>query len=229
MRPASWRFSRGAILGPVRLSDSPGTCSEALFWTRGGKGVSVLLFAWFFVFPFLFCFAAANVFLEGPSRRSRRSGQNGWSRPPLGRVIPRGCVFRRGGLVLSTSGILSAYFVSQRVTRTPGAVLSGEGALHLPPQAPFFTCTFLCSRPRFFFVIFFWPSRPRLDSETMLCIYFLFRECIPRMECQIPRSVPRMPRNSPRATRDARQKSSPSPGPPSSDLMWDEGEMLSVF
>ena len=51
-----------------------------------------------------------------------------------------------------------------------------------------------------------------LHLYIYIYISLLFRECIPRMECRIPRSVPRMPRNS-----------------LSSDLMWDEGEMLSVF
>ena len=51
----------------------------------------------------------------------------------------------RGGLVPSISGILTAYSSSHRVTGTPRAFLSGEGALSLPPQALFHT--HLCLLP----------------------------------------------------------------------------------
>ena len=56
-------FFRGAILGPGRFWDSPGTCSEAPFLgTRGGRGVPCFL-CLVFSFPLLFCFAA-TLFLD---------------------------------------------------------------------------------------------------------------------------------------------------------------------
>ena len=64
---------RGAILGPVRFWDSPGTCSEALFLGREAAGVFVCFSCLVVLFPLLFCFAATHFF--SPSRWSRRSGQ----------------------------------------------------------------------------------------------------------------------------------------------------------
>ena len=123
-------------------------------------------FVWFLFSPF--GFAAAHVFLDDPSRRSRRRGQNGWSRPPLGRVIPRGCVFRRGGLVPSFSGFLSAYFVCQRVTGTPRAFLIWGGGALSAPSGPFFTRTLLLFPAVFFFFVFFcWPLGPSLACQTL--------------------------------------------------------------
>ena len=83
-----------------------------------------------------------------------------------------------GGIILgrldTPFGIhFSLLCVWQRVTGTPRAFFSGEGALSLPPQALFHTHLSFASRPRFFFVFFFFslslfagPWGPELDSLT---------------------------------------------------------------
>ena len=60
-------FFRGAILGPGRFWDSPGTCSEAPFsWDARRQGCSVLLLLGFFFSPsVLFC---GHTFSRCPSR-----------------------------------------------------------------------------------------------------------------------------------------------------------------
>ena len=58
-----------------------------------------------------------------------------------------------------------AYSGSHRVTGTPRASLSGEGALYLPPQALFHTHLFLFPAPGFFCKR--WPSGPRMDCQTL--------------------------------------------------------------
>ena len=52
VRPASWCFPWGAILGPTRCWDSPGTLLRPFFWTRGSKGVLVVSFCCFCFFHF---------------------------------------------------------------------------------------------------------------------------------------------------------------------------------
>ena len=76
VRPASWCFPWGAILGPTRFWDSPGTLLRPFLWTRGGKGVLVASFCCF-RFPLLLCFAAVFT-------RARRGG------PVIVRGIPPG-------------------------------------------------------------------------------------------------------------------------------------------
>ena len=76
VRPASWCFPWGAILGPTRFWDSPGTPLRPFLWTRGGKGVLVASFCCF-RFPLLLCFAAVFT-------RTRRGG------PVIVRGIPPG-------------------------------------------------------------------------------------------------------------------------------------------
>ena len=73
-------FPWGAILGPTRFWDSPGTLLRPFFWTRGGKGVLVVSFCCF-CFPLLLCFATlftatrrgGPVVVRGipPGRRTR--------------------------------------------------------------------------------------------------------------------------------------------------------------
>ena len=121
--------------------------------TRGGKGASLLLVPCF-VFPLFVLFCG---FTRSPSRLSSRSGQPvltpsrapGSPSPPLGRVIPRGALLaRRVGPLHFWD--FDGLFGSHRVTGTPRAFLSGEGALYLPPQALFRTHLCLFPRPRFF-------------------------------------------------------------------------------
>ena len=76
VRPFLLVFCRGAILGPGRFLDSLGTSLRPFSWTRGGKGVSLLLVLVLF-FPFSFCFAAFFT-------RSRRGG------PVIERGVPPG-------------------------------------------------------------------------------------------------------------------------------------------
>ena len=74
-------FPWGAILGPTRFWDSPGTLLRPCFWTRGGKGVFLVVSFCCFCFPLLLCFAAfftptrrgGPVFVRGmpPGRRTR--------------------------------------------------------------------------------------------------------------------------------------------------------------
>ena len=95
VRPASWWFSRGAILGPARFWDSPGTYGA---WARSPlprpfsgdarrQGFSCASLALFSFSPcVLFC---GHTFSRSPSRWSRRSGP--WGSPqPLARVRARG-------------------------------------------------------------------------------------------------------------------------------------------
>ena len=54
-------FLRGAILGPARFWDSPGTCSEAPFsWDARRQGCFLASCPWFAFSP-LFCSAASHV------------------------------------------------------------------------------------------------------------------------------------------------------------------------
>ena len=76
VRPFLLVFFRGAILGPGRFLDSLGTSLRPVSWTRGGKGVSLLLVLVLF-FPFSFCFAAFFT-------RARRG------RPVIVRGVPPG-------------------------------------------------------------------------------------------------------------------------------------------
>ena len=156
VRPSFLAFCRGAILGPGRFLDSPGTPLRLFL---GREAAWVLLVASLFVVCFFspsVLFAAAHVFLAGPSRRSRQRGP-GWSRPPLGRVIPRGCVFRRGGYGRPLSRTIFGPVVAYGSQGPQGPSLSGGGALMAPPRS-FFTRTLVFfSRPRvfFFFCVFF--------------------------------------------------------------------------
>ena len=109
----------------------------------------------------------------------------------------------RGGLVPSISGILTAYSGSHRVTGTPRAVLSGEGALYLPPQALFHTHLSFVSRPRFFLFFFLsrWPSGPRMECLTLLAAMQNSERCsenTPELsECHSERHALRDPHPSP--------------------------------
>ena len=144
---------RGAILGPVRFWDSPGTCSEALFLGREAAGVFVCFSCLVVFFPLLFCFAATHFF--SPSRWSRRSGQRvispaprpsegegsassaeGWSPPFLG--------FCR--LFLIARG-------SQGPSDTASKAFCLGRGLFTGPLRPFFTRTFV--PPQFFFLLSF--------------------------------------------------------------------------
>ena len=101
-------------------------------------------------------FAAAHVFLAGPSRRSRQRGP-GWSRPPLGKVIPRGCVFRRGGYGRPLSRTIFGLVVAYGSQGPQGPSLSGGGAL-MPPRS-FFTRTLVFfPAPGFFLLAFFFKG-----------------------------------------------------------------------
>ena len=64
VRPFFLVFWRGAILGPGRFWDSPGTPLRPFSRTRGGKGVSLLLVLCF-VFPRFVLFCGRTLFLEG--------------------------------------------------------------------------------------------------------------------------------------------------------------------
>ena len=134
-------FSRGAILGPARFWDSPGTYglsslapSEAPFLgTRGGRGVS-LLFVFGFCFPLLFLLCG-RALSRCSSRWSRRSGLRGSPQPPFLDLL--------------------AYFVRQRVTGTlgrtaSGTFLLGRGPLSLPLQALFSHARLFFPAPGFF-------------------------------------------------------------------------------
>ena len=151
VRPFFLAFCRGAILGPGRFLDSPGTPLRLFL---GREAAWVLLVIFLFVvccFSLSVLFAAAHVFLAGPSRRSRRRGP-GWSRPPLGRVIPRGCVFRRGGYGRPLSStILRLVFGSGH--RDPRTVVIWRGGVYCPSQVLFHTHVlfFPCPRVLFFF------------------------------------------------------------------------------
>ena len=63
VRPFFLVFWRGAILGPGRFWDSPGTPLRPFSRTRGGKGVSLLLVSCF-VFPRFVLFCGRTLFLE---------------------------------------------------------------------------------------------------------------------------------------------------------------------
>ena len=165
-------------------------CAPGFFWILSG-----LLWGLFFgreaarcfiasracvVFPLFVLFCGFTPFLEArlgflaevgsPSRffqpkwaerdvRARPSGE--WS---------PGERFLRGGLVPSISGILTAYSSSHRVTGTPRAFLSGEGALYLPPQALFHTHLCLFPAPGFFF-------SSRMECSTLLATMQTSERC----------------------------------------------------
>ena len=155
-------------------------------------------------------FAAAHVFLAGPSRRSRR-------RAPLSRVIPRGCVFRRGGYGRPLSStILRLVFGSGHRDPKDRCYLAGGRLLSLP--GPFSHARFVFSLPQVFFFWAFEAPTGQRDGDVYIymCVYiythiytsislyiYIYSSengiCSPRTECRAPRAVPRIPRNSQRA------------------------------
>ena len=141
---------------------------------RHGCFLSLLFLSCVFFSPSVL-FAAAHVFLAGPSRRSRQRGP-GWSRPPLGRVIPKGCVFRRGGYGRPLSRTIFGLVVAYGSQGPQGPSLSGGGALMAPPKVLFHTHFGCFFRPRVFFCWFFFlrPSGPGacdglIDDCTETC------------------------------------------------------------
>ena len=124
-----------------------------------------------FLFPLVFS-CAATPFLEGPgvvslTRRvvlptPRRSDSQGKAQSWA------------GAFDAPFSGILSAFFVCQRVTGTLGrtasrAFLSGKGALFAAPsQALFHTARLFFSRPRFVFCL---GLRGPLPLESSLAMH----------------------------------------------------------
>ena len=95
---------------------------------------------------FPFTVVCATLFLEGPSRRSRRRGQKiGWSRPPLGRVIPT-LLARRVGPLLFWD--FDGFFGQPEGRRDPrGLFIWGGGALSAP-SGPFSHARFCFSLPQ---------------------------------------------------------------------------------
>ena len=110
-----------------------------------------------------------------------------------------------------------------------GRFIWGGGALSTP-SGPFFTRTFLCSRPRFFFGL-----RGPDWIARRCCVYiyiyiYISLSCSENVFQEWNVEFQDLFRECPGTLRELRQKSSPSPGPPpSSDLIWDEEEMLSAF
>ena len=122
------------------------------------------------VFPLLVLFAAFFT-------RTRRGGPvivRGVppckpSRLPFARVRAKGEASSSAVWTRPFGIHFSLLCVWQRVTGTPRAFFSGEGALSLPPQALFHTHLSFASRPRFFFFslsLFAGPCGPELDSLT---------------------------------------------------------------
>ena len=157
-RPASWRFLRGAFLGPARFWDSPGTLPRPFFLgTRGGRGVSWLLVLGL-CFPLLFCSAASHVLLEGPANGSTYGRPGALDVPPLARVRAGGSPSEGGGLVPSCFWDLAAMFCLAEGHRDPRThsvqgLLVGEGGVLSAPSGLFFSHALVTvfPRPRFFF------------------------------------------------------------------------------
>ena len=162
------RFGRASFLsgvlsgchsGPRAFFGFSRDFSEAFFSDARRQGCFIASRACV-VFPLFVLFCSFTPFLEArvgflaevgsPSRLFEPK----WAE----RAVPRGALLARRVGPLH-SGILTAYFCSHRVTGTPQAFLSGEGAPSLPPQAPFHTHLFLFPAPVFFLL---GPSRPSL-------------------------------------------------------------------
>ena len=171
VRPFFLAFCRGAILGPGRFWDSPGTPLRPFFWTRGGKGASLLLVPCF-VFPVSFCFAAFFTRLEGADPSSYEAYPRVIEPAPRPSEGP-GSAIVRGRLDTAFRDIFFALMCLAEGHRDPGTIFGGEGVLSLPPQVPFSHALLSFTRPRFFFVLFFfflgpWGPASELESLTRL-------------------------------------------------------------
>ena len=88
-----WAFWRSRNIGGLEITRP---LLRPCFSGRDAARVLLCFLCLVFVFPFLFC--GCTVFLKARVGARRRSGQKiGRSRPPLGRVVPRGCASRAEG------------------------------------------------------------------------------------------------------------------------------------
>ena len=167
VRPDSWRFSRGAILGPARFWDSPWTYGawarsplpRPLSWDARRQGFSVLLLPCFSFSPFvLFCGFTHLRLTRRPSQwldlRQARGARRPAPRPSEGQGEPL-CGRRVGPLLFWDFVAFFCMAEGHRDPRTRSVrgLFVREGAFCLPPQALFFH-THVSSRPRVFFVFF---------------------------------------------------------------------------
>ena len=142
----------GAILGPRRFWDSPGTLLRPFFWTRGGKGVSLLLVPCV-VFPrfvvFCGCFSHTHTHtLEGADPSSYEAYPRVIEPAPRPSEGP-GSAIVRGRLDLS--GYTYRFDVFGRGSQGPlGPFSLGRGRF-LCPLRPFFTRTCFFFPPQVFF------------------------------------------------------------------------------
>ena len=152
VRPFLLAFCRGAILGPVRFWDSPGTLLRPVLWTRGGKGVLVASCALFCFSRFvLFCGLFSHV-LEGADPSSNVAYPQAIA-PALRPSEGQGGGIVLGRLDTAFRDNFVAFLCLAEGHRDPLGLFffSGEGALSLPPQALFHTHLSFVSPPQVFF------------------------------------------------------------------------------
>ena len=141
-------FSWGAILGPTRFWDSPGTLLRPFFWTRGGKGVLVVSFCCFF-FPFCCVLRLFSHQLEGADPSSYEAYPRVVEPAPRPSEGPGSAVVR-ARLDTGFLGTFSDSLCSAEGHRDPRDHFWREGA-RIAPSGPFFTRTFFSPGSLFFF------------------------------------------------------------------------------
>ena len=168
VRPFCSGVSSGCHSGPRAFFGFSRDCSEALFWTRGGRGVCSF---------FVCCFSrfAAHTFLVGLAPGLRKAGPRVVSPAPLARVRARGRMPFSGGGTQTPSClfyfVLLVFVLGHRDPRAllfAGAPLLAPGGSHTHGFFPRFFSLSLISLSLICIYIdisICWPSGPRMESK----------------------------------------------------------------